>query len=67
MSFKAMNPELFVKQNKLAMSLGTCAFAGCIMYFLYMQVDSLLLATNPVTKEELRVSVDKETVYYKEK
>ena len=36
--FRVVNFELFAKQNKVTMTMGTTMFFGCIAYIVYMNV-----------------------------
>ena len=35
-AFRVINPELFIKPNKVMMGLGLVCFGGCILYLMNM-------------------------------
>lgn len=37
-AFRAVNPELFIKPNKVVMSLGIAAIVGCVAYIGYLNL-----------------------------
>ncbi|XP_052098901.1 small integral membrane protein 8-like [Mytilus californianus] len=62
--FRVVNFELFAKQNKFTMSMGTVMLIGCISYIVYMNVtDSKkkksYVAINPDGTLESRVRTSK--------
>ncbi|KAK2166429.1 hypothetical protein LSH36_39g09066 [Paralvinella palmiformis] len=37
-AFRAVNPELFIKPNKVVMSIGVAAIVGCVAYIGYLNL-----------------------------
>ena len=49
-TFRAINPELFIRPNKVVMGFGAAAMAGCILYIAYMHAND--------DKKRIQVSVE---------